>query len=161
VQSAQHKGTSLLKPSVTAAAATATTGCPQAGQRISFDDEPGGIYLVVGTILDLPDIYWIPSVDVYNSLWDSYSGITTVSGSLRYSCFTFHNELAGGWLVKSPNSPNVYIYDDSDGGNGGYRWITSAAVFNEYGFFWSKIVTQDPFPLDGDKPILDYDPWSY
>jgi hypothetical protein len=36
-------------------------------------------------------------------------------------------------------SAAIYIFD---GTFGAYRWITSAKVFNKYGFSWGKVVTQ-------------------
>jgi hypothetical protein len=154
MQTAGHGGTSLLRPSVTTAAAPATAGCPSPGQRISFDNEPGGIYLVVDDSPGAPDLYWIPSVDVYDSLWDSFSGITTVSGTLRNLCFSVLCELADGYLAKTPINSNVYIYDDCWGG---YRWITSADVFTKYSFSWSKIVTQSSQII---TPIVTAHPWN-
>lgn len=82
---------------------------------------------------------WIPNSTVYFSLWDSFNGITTVSDGTLGPCFGVYFTMSNAHLAKTASSARVCIYDIN---GGGYRWITSQAIFNKYGFSSSKIQTQ-------------------
>jgi hypothetical protein len=105
--------------------------CPVPGQRVKTSYSPE-VYLVD------PDweLYYIPG-NVYFNLWDSWSGIV-VNNDLPY-CYAYAWVLSNAFLTKTASQPQVYIYDST---LGAYRWITTAEVFNKYGFSWGKIRTQ-------------------
>lgn len=121
----------------TAAPAAADPTCPAPGHRIKWSDDPT-VYLIGPG----GHVYDFPNSTTYFALYSSYSGITTVSSSVIYRCLAdsygqnFADDLTGTQLVKKSGTSAVYIWDAS---YGGYRWITSQAIFNKYGFDSSKI----------------------
>lgn len=136
-----QKSLSSVHPTRTAAA------CPQPGQRVKSTASPN-VYVIDPDYL----LNHIPSEAVYFNLWDSWAGISTVSESTLVECFGVYYTMNNAHLAKTSSSPAVYIYDS---GGGGYRWITSEAVFNKYGFSWGKIKT-----LSSISPISSWN-WDY
>ncbi len=53
------------------------------------------------------------------------------------------NSIPDATLIKTPNSPNVYILD-----KGFKRLLASTAIFNSYGLDWNKIVTINQTEID-------------
>jgi hypothetical protein len=109
--------------------------CPVPGQRVTTPTSPQ-VYLID------PDFFinLIPNPTVYFNLWDSWSGIATFDDATLIDCFPEgYFTMNNAHLAKTVSDPAVYIYDEP---GGGYRWITSAAVFNMYAFSWSKIRAQ-------------------
>lgn len=128
-------GSASAAPAPKAAAATT---CPAQGHRIK-DSSSATVYLVgPGNRL-----YFFPDSSDYFGLYSSYSGITTVSGSVVDACYAQSQWVAYGLvnarLDKVNGTPDVYIYDASYGANGEFRWVTSQSVFDRYGFASSKI----------------------
>ncbi|MGW4210400.1 hypothetical protein ACWEIJ_20595 [Lentzea sp. NPDC004789] len=109
--------------------AAATGACPVPGQRVKTSSSPA-IYVVD------PDgrLYWIPSPDVYLSLFRTESGVV-IYDNLFADCYTGWGTLSDGHLAKGPGDA-IYVWD---GHLGGYRWITSPAVFNAYAFAPDKV----------------------
>jgi hypothetical protein len=128
-----------LKPDAVAAA------CPVPGQRVKTSTS-SEVFLVGPQY----DLNLIPDRATYESLWDSWNGIVT-NNSL-WSCYNRD----GAWimwyaeLAKESSSPKVYIYDYN---GGGFRWITSATVFNKYAFSWNKI---NVYSAIGPKSSLNW-----
>jgi hypothetical protein len=120
--------------------------CPQPGQRVTVTGSPN-IYLVD------PDnyLYLIPNESTYFSLWDSWDGVT-VNDRLA-DCYQYYYSMDNAHLAGLAGTPNVYVWDAPVDA---YRLITTADVFNKYGFSWGKIVSQDAV-----APISDVWPWDY
>ncbi|MET9313685.1 hypothetical protein ABZX12_17870 [Kribbella sp. NPDC003505] len=126
----------VTKPPSPRTAANLTSSCPVvSGQRVK-EASYSSVYLVD----PWGYLRYIPS-DVYFKLWDSYAGIQTVANDSLDSC-VFGTSMYGAQLVKESGINAVYIWDNANAGYpSGFDWITSSAVFNKYGFSWSKITT--------------------
>ncbi|WP_030598833.1 hypothetical protein [Streptomyces fulvoviolaceus] len=139
-------GVSLAAPGLSTAAQdasgseTGAAACPVSGQRVKTATS-SAVFLVGPS----NRLYWITNEATYFRLWDSWNGIATVPDS-ALSCWEDSYPLTYSLLAKTSTSPRVYIWDDS---YDDYRWITSEAVFNKYGFSWSKIITSSSVPAYG------------
>ncbi|WP_433438269.1 hypothetical protein [Nonomuraea sp. CA-141351] len=114
--------------------------CPVSGQRFRMSGS-SRVYLVG------PDnvAYAIADQSVYFALWNTWDGISEWPNDTVSSCFGGAFLWTETGLVKGANDPRVYIWDQRDAGIGGYRWITSQAIFNKYSFAPNKIqVRQNP-----------------
>ncbi|MFS8102797.1 hypothetical protein LFM09_37285 [Lentzea alba] len=111
--------------------AAAAGTCPVPGQRVKTSSSPA-IYVVD------PDgrLYWIPSPEVYLSLFRPEAGVT-IFDNLFADCYGGFGTLSKGHLAKASGDA-IYIWD---GHLGGYRWITSPAVFDKYSFAPDKVTT--------------------
>lgn len=120
--------------------------CPQPGQRVTVTGSPN-VYLVD------PDfyLYLIPNEATYFSLWDSWDGIE-INDALA-DCYEYYYSMNNAYLAGLTGTPNVYIWDAPVGA---YRLITTAEVFNKYGFSWGKIA-----PQGNISPISAAWPWDY
>lgn len=112
--------------------AASAGACPVPGQRVKTSASPA-IYVVD------PDgrLYWIPNPDVYLSLFRTESGVT-IFDNLFTDCYGGFGTLSDGHLAKGSGDA-IYIWD---GHLGGYRWITSPAVFDKYAFASDKVRMQ-------------------
>lgn len=117
--------------------------CQQPGQRVKTSTAPA-IYLI-----DPDDTAnWIPSQSVYFSLWDTWGGVLTVTDATMSNCYAGYYTMTNGHLAMSDTSPRVYVYDIN---HGGYRWITSMAIFNKYQFAVTAIrIVVDIVPTSTD-----------
>jgi hypothetical protein len=111
---------------------TPALGCPASGQRVKPSNSDA-VYMID------PQGYWdhIAGPSIYDRLWDSWTGISTVDPGTVSSCIKFGGDFYG-YLSQASGDVNVYIWDNTYG-TGCYRWIPSADVFNKYGFGWDKI----------------------
>jgi hypothetical protein len=115
-----------------AASVDVAAACPQPGARVKRSDSPR-IYLVGPA----GELNWIPNETIYYRLWDTMS-YTVDNRIMGGGCQNVAYEFYNGHLAKSASSSATYVWDQF---GGGYRWITSPAVFNKYGFSWGKIRT--------------------
>jgi hypothetical protein len=122
------------------------TSCPTPGHRLK-SAEYADVY-VVG-----PDsvLYYIPDSATYFKLWDSWSGVQTVSESVLETCYSQSVYMQNARLVKVDGSSAVYIYDASQG----YRWIKTQSIFDKYGFSSAKIEHWDSI----DPSSISSNPW--
>jgi hypothetical protein len=109
--------------------AAAAGACPVPGQRVKTSSSPN-IYVVD------PDgrLYWIPNPDVYLNLFRTESGVV-IFDNLFADCYAGWGTLSDGHLAKGSGDA-IYIWD---GHLGGYRWITSPAVYDKYAFAQDKV----------------------
>ncbi|MEI5527926.1 hypothetical protein WB401_14160 [Streptomyces brasiliscabiei] len=132
----------------TAAETVAAAACPGPGTRL-MTPSSSAVYLVD------PEgfIRHIPNQTAYFQLWDSWSGITTISDSEFNNCWEWDASFTNAYLVRAPGSSRIYLYDSY---RRGYRWIINASVFEDkYKFSWNKVRTQE---LDPDS-VLTSLPW--
>jgi hypothetical protein len=120
-------------PSAAVVETSASAGaCPVPGQRVKTSTSPA-IYVVD------PDgrLYWIPSPEVYLSLFRTESGVV-IFDNLFADCYSGWGTLSDGHLAKASGDA-IYIWD---GHLGGYRWITGPAVFDQYALAGDKVRMQ-------------------
>ncbi|UWE10006.1 hypothetical protein [Actinacidiphila bryophytorum] len=120
----------------TSGTASAAAACPAQGHRIKTSGD-ATVYLIGPSNV----MYRFEDTVEYFALYNSYSGIMTVSDDAYFACLDQQPD-DGPWplpyaeLDKVSGTPKVYFYDAY---HGGWRWITSQSVFDRYGFAASKI----------------------